>query len=356
MILAYKNTSNDIIIRKLRDIRYANGELMYGYYNNITIDLTLNVDLVQIQLQADLFARELFTHRSSFDMKRFLGSYDKDWKRLLHHAYVYDRLKCLYYGMNSNKIVKIPENTFSFPGNILLMQLLSKNNFRYDTADSQPFSLYVNINYGDFNILVSPIFEAYPDLREGMSRNSNIISYVNPTYESIIKGLLNAKEYLKSKKSVNSNVFELMELNSSKIEQFCFGNANPLLNSFLSKDLTKFFFLMPHNESKPESLRFNESVFFSRAVGFVSEQLTIDDNQFYTVARRSISNDIHTREEVYAITGLKTELIPGTSEYMKEYLSVNSMKEDIVFAIIDNMMESKTNNKEGGMNANSPSE
>lgn len=325
MELSYKNLAKDEILNKLRNIRYSNAEMLYGFENSVEMNLTLNVDVQQIAIQADVFAREILTHRSKFDLKRFLGNYQEDWLRLLHEAYVYDRIKCIYYGIMSFNLVKIPSGSFSFPGNILLMKSLIKRNFQYTTADAQPFSLYVNISYStDIEEIFSPIFKIYPSLKEGMSDNNFIVSYVNSRCESILKGLHSGKQYLDSRSGSKEKLFQITEMNDSAIDTYIEVETNPIMNSFLSEDGEKFYFIFPSAESGPEAMRFNESLFASRAMGFISNQLNYSGNAFYTVSKRNKETDFMAREEVYAITKLKSEIVPYSNEQIKNYLSINS--------------------------------
>lgn len=328
-MLVYKNYSKDIILKDLRNIRYANSEMYYGFNNTVNLEFKLSIDPSQIALQADVFSREMLNHKGKIDFKRFLGPYQVDWPRLLHNVYVYDRIKCIYYGLGLSNISKLPENMHSFPGNILLAHLISKNSFNFELRDEQPFSLFVKLAYETSLSCFDPIFAEYPDLKQGMSDNPLIISYVNMEYEPIMQGLYYTKEYLDSKVNVKeskNSLFEIHELNSSKIETFSSGDNNPIANSFLNEDGDKFYFVIPPNESKPQALRFNASIFLPRAVGFRSNQLNVEGNNFYKVAKREISSDIFTRDEIFSITGLKSEIVPYSIKQIKEYLGINTYK------------------------------
>lgn len=364
MALAYKNFSKDVLLTGLRNVRIANSSRIYSSENNMFIVFNLRIDLEQIALQADLFARELMTHQSKFEFKRFLGSYQLDWMRLLHETYVYDRIKCIYYGINANNMIRIPSNTFSFPGNIILMRLLICNNFQYNTSDNQQFSLFTSVKYKNSSELFDPVFEQYPDLKQGMSDDSNIVSYVNSQYETIMNGLYNAKEYLKAKdksaargttgnnnntnaaeKVLNGELFQILKMNDPSIEQFVIGNDNPLTNSFLSEDGKRFYFILPYDKSTPDAMRNNESLFITRALGFRSDQVTLEDNSFYSVATRKPSSDTLTRDEMYSITGMKTEMVPPSRKQIFEYLGINVEKIEMQKLLKEN----------GGDTATSPS-
>lgn len=327
MAISYKCLSKDYILKEVRNIRYASSELLFGFNNTISMDLDLEIDVDQLSLQADVFAREIMTHRSKFDFKRFLGPNQGDWTRLLHLAYVYDRLKCIYYGINSYNLMNFPENTYSFPGNILLMRLLSKRNFQYSVNDDQPFILYANIRNVSYPEMFLPVLNRYPTLKEGLSDTPFVITYINMQCETILKGLFYAKEFLQSKQKTNGgkSLFEIYELNDEKIEIFTVGDSNPLINSFLNSERNKFFFILSHNDSKSEALKYNASVFFSRAVGFISTQLTLDENDFFRVVTRNSINDPFTKDEVYAITGLKSNMVPLPREAVTRYMTYSDI-------------------------------
>lgn len=327
MALIYKNISSDEILSKYRNLRYANGEMLFGFNNILDFDLTLELDIQHLSLQADVFAREMLTHQGAFDFKRFLGQYREDWLRLLHEAYIYDRLKNVYYGVLSYNLLKIPEGTYSFPGNVILLHNLAKRRFEYTTNDAQPYTLQVGIKY-ETNIqeLFKPIFDVFPDIEEGISYNVNYPSYVCSRYEAILKGLHSAKLYLEGRRNSGTpkELFSMVEMNDVRIEAFVNVGTNPIWNSFLGKDGKEFFFVLPQKDSTPEALRFNESLHIGRAVGMVSEQLNYGGNNFYNVAPRNTLNDFMTREEVYAITGLKSNIVPYTLEQIEQYLGYNS--------------------------------
>lgn len=325
MTLSYKNLGKDEILNQLRDIRFANGEMLFGQYNTVSIDFDFIVDVQQISIQADVFAREMITHRSDFDFKRFLGQYQIDWLRILHEAYVFDRCRAIYYGMNSINMLSTPNDIKSFTGHVLLFNMLSKMNFKFTTADEQPYQIYANVKYpGDALTLLEPIFKAYPNVKEGISDNPRYISYVNQTYDAVLEGLYNGSMYLNSRN--NSSFFSIKSLDDETIANVLSDTSNPILNSFLSKDGRKFYFIHPSNVSGPGKMKFNESIFINRALGFRSNQLNVDENTFYKVAKRDAIRDVLTKEEVYAITGLKTEIIPYSTAQTNEYLGFNSYK------------------------------
>lgn len=328
MSITYKNNSTELILNKLRDLRYMNTGLLYGFFNTTEVALKLNVDVNQISIQADVFARQVLTHRSEFDLKRFLGQYQEDWLRLLHEAYVYDRARAIYYGLNAVNLLTIPKNIISFPGHVLLFRTLSEMQYSYDTADQQPYSIYVKIKHsGNAKEILQPIFDSYPELEEGISYTPNVISYVNSRHDAILNGLFNASTYLNSRNKIqNEPLYEMRHLDDENIASMTNKSNNPLLNSFLSDDGSRFYYINPVSVSGPGKMRFNPSLYVGRGIGYRSTQLVIEENSFFNVAKRDSITDPFTREEVYAITGLKSEIIPYSSSQILEYLGINSYK------------------------------
>lgn len=342
MTLTYKNLSKDTILSINRNINYANCKPYFGPGNNVEINLELTIDAQHVAAQADIFAREILRQRSNFDFKRFLGQYQDDWLRLLHETYMYDRAKNIYYGINSINMFKAPDNSYSFPGNVLLRKFLSDNSYIYQvTAESQPMTLYVTIKHsGDYKKLLQPLFDIVPDIKEGMSDIPNVYSYVNTQYEAVLFGLYNARLYLAKKgnkdmqsnentengKKTKSDLFQIVRMDDSTTEGFALAESNPLTNSFLSENGKSFYFVLPKDKTATEALRNNESLFLSRALGFRRQQFSIDGNPCYLVANRNPDCDPFTRDDVYSVTGLKSELVPYSMEQMEVYLSVNSYK------------------------------
>lgn len=330
MSLSYKNYSSEEILNSLRNINYFNGKMLYGFNNNINIKLNFEVDVLQVTEQADVFAREIYTYRSQFDMKRFLGACQDDWLRLLHEAYVYDYVRCVYYGVESVNMIDFPENIYAFTGHSILTQYLSRRTFNFSLDDAVPCTIYADISYsGKIADMLKDIFLVYPDLENGISKTPNVPSYVNAKYEAILKGLNGGLEYLNSRNNkLTKNLFSMSKLNDTNVKSVMSKESNPLLNSFLSKDKETFFFINPSNLTGPSKLRFNESLYLSRALGFTSEQITIEGNGLYKTARRNLDSDFLTREDVYSITQLKSELLPYTWEQILDYLLIDTYKEE----------------------------
>lgn len=329
MVLSYKNNSSNHILNKLIDVRYSNRQMLFGFDNNITITYGFDIDVMQIALQADIFSRQMYSYRSLFDFKRFLGSYQDDWLRLLHEAYVYDRVRCIYYGLNSNNLMKSPEDVVTFPGHCLMFNFLVRKTFQFSIDDSQPRSIFTGISTPNSAIeALRPVFQTYPDLEEGISQIPGVYTYFNFKYESILRGLKSGLTYLNSRKEIENSkdLFFTVNLDDQNISGMTNPMSNPILNSHLSEDCRKFYFINPVSVSGPGKMRFNESLYISRAIGMRSDQLTLESNNFYNVAVRDYTSDFLTREEVYAITGIKSEIVPYSWQQILNYLGIDTYR------------------------------
>lgn len=329
MALSYKNLSKEKILNDFRNINYLNCDSQFNFNNTIELQLDLDLDPYQVFLQGDVFARELLTHRAMFDPKRFLGSSEIDWLRLLTNAYVYDRIRCVYYGINANDLLRLPENISCFPGNALLMNLLIHKSFNFRLNDENPHVLYTNIKHPDRKFIFESIFDIEPDLKDGLSDIPNVISYVNFKYETILNGLSHASEFMRGKFKEKGDLYQMVKMHDPLIKNFLNEDSNPITNSFLNKKGDKFYFTSLTGETK-RSLRFNESMFITRSIGLTSDDFKYKGNSFYNVSSRDQRSDVFTREDVYSVTGLRSELVPYSMSQIKEYLGINSYKADIV--------------------------
>ncbi len=169
------------------------------------------------------------------------------------------------------------------------------------------------------------MFEFYPELKEGLSDYDNNYSYMNSKYESILRGLYNAKLYMDTapgKNASNSSLFDMKMMNDDSIDAFLVEDSCPLLNSFLNEGFDRFYFIFPTEQSGPLKMHFNESLFVSRAMGMTSIQLEVEGNALYKVADRSLSGDVYAKDDVYSITGLKSEIVPYSDKLIIEYLGL----------------------------------
>lgn len=349
MSLSYRNYSTDEILKQCRNIDYAAClDLYSSVNNNIEIVSELKIDLLQLKQQADIFAKQMLVHKSKADFKRFLGSRDDKWKKLLHEAYVYDRCRSIYYGLNSVFMSKFPASIHSFVGNVLLANLLKDNTRKFDTKDVLQYNLYFRVDLDRKAMkLLDPVFEIYPNLKTGMSIHENSYSYINAEYESILTGLYNAKNFIERNNttsnsnnngsSTNSNasasspratIFDMCTLDSDTVLQFFSDAQYPFMNSFLNDSGDKFSFILPSNESKPESIKHNESVFLARSLGLVSKGVFRQENNIYCSVPRKFSSDNLIYNEVYSVTGLKTEMLPDSEDFINAYLSLPKPKSD----------------------------
>lgn len=332
--LSYKNESTDYILREIRAIDYAETGILYDYGNLVQMVFTLSLDLVQLSKQADIFSRHMMSNRGDVEFKRFMGSKDSRWNELLYKAYIYDRLKCIYYGLNSQSISDYPSTSYSFPGNILLMRMLNKRVFNFSIIDGVSYNMTVTIDWekdkkiSDF---FKPFFDEYPDLAEGLCDIPNAVSYQNTQYEAVLKGLYNARDYIRSKISRNGNkskdFFEIYEMNTDKITSFLSEESIPIVNSFLGPNGDKEWYFTTCGSAKAfEGLRFNESIWFSRAVGLISKQLEEHGNPMFRKVKIKEDN-ADTKNELHAITGIRSNLEPFSQEQIKGYLNVLDVEE-----------------------------
>jgi hypothetical protein len=247
-------------------------------------------------------------------------------------SYVYDRLKAIYYGVNYSNLNEWPEGFVSFPGNILLSRLISKRTFNHFTDDQQPYSLFINVSC-QTNIvsLFREIFEICPNLRDGFSDTPGFSSYVNSQCESVLRGLFNGKIYLDSKKSngnkSENDLFQILEFDTDKYDGKFLKLGFPFINGIMHDDFKSWYFNIPDSESGVNALRFNESVYLGRAIGLsMSSNLDVLSNNMFMSAPRNYESDPFTKDEVYAVTGLKSELIPYSMDDIKKYLSIDTFR------------------------------
>jgi hypothetical protein len=325
MGLSYKNLSCNHFLKQIRNINYANAALLFGFQNKLDVNVNLTVDLAQLILQADIFANEMLSNNSSLNFKRFLGSYSRDWPRLLHEAYIYDHCRCLFYGINGGRINNLSDSCYCFPGHLLLTKMLHNPTFSYNINDEQPYNVFVNLNYSnDFSEYLNKVFDMYPKLNQGMSSSVQTPHYYNHEYEAILKGLYLGREYLATRtQNPIKDLFEMVVLSEETANTWINRDSNPIINSYLNNAGDKFFFILPTEVSNSKSFRSNESLFVSRAIGIRNDSsLTHLGNTLNTIAPRRFLDDRFTKEEVYAVTGLRSEIEPKDCAHIYDYLSV----------------------------------
>jgi hypothetical protein len=323
--LTYKNHSTDVILQKYVNILSANGTNTYMSSNIIEMSYKLVVDVEHASQCADVFARQIYTLRGKCDFKRFLGANDRKWLYLLHCSYIYSYLKCVYYGMCYNEIVSLPEDNIAFPGHVLLLHMLRRQRFQFNSTGSFTSSLYGKIE-SDYTLkdFLEPFFSTYPELGEGISQINNIYTYSNSRFEAILKGLYDALTYLNSKRdNSDKNLFQMNKINDSQIVQFLSPESNPLFNGHLNKTGDKYFFILPKDGVVNDNLHFNESMFLTRAVDLRSSQLVTSQNPYYIFANR-IQIDFMIREDVYAVTGLESNMMPYGENQVMDYCNVST--------------------------------
>jgi hypothetical protein len=310
----------------MRVIKQGGGFNFYDIQNSdLNVEFELGFDVEHVLLQADLFSRELLTHKTRFDFKRIFGHRSDDWYKEILKLYIYDALKSIYYGLNANKFRDFPDRVYSFPGNALRMALIKTNQFQFHTKGELPYHIYLRIKTKNFDEYSRDFFKMFPDLNEGVSNDSNFPAYLNSKYEGYITGLFNAFTFLESQKGTSSKLpglYEVISLFDPKLTSFLQESSFPFMNSFLSKDLRKFNFILPSEFiSSPETMKFNYSLFIGRAIGLVSNQIYVDDNPLYKMVNRQ-ERDVYAKYEMHSITGLKTELLPYSFEHIITHLGI----------------------------------
>jgi hypothetical protein len=324
-ILSYVNNATGEILQQSRLIRYAGGDLPFGQQNQITLNVRFAFDVQHVSLMADVYARQMFMHRSVMDYKRMFGPRSEYWLKELHHTFVYDHVRSIYFGLNSYKMLTPPINTFSYPGHILLRKYLYNSAFRFSIDDGQPISVTVNISIPERDALtvIEPFLRKYPELREGLSLDPNQVRYANTKYEAALEGIKNQVQYLNAKKSEdNKNLMHILPADTEELDTFLISDSNPIANSFLSNGGKKFSFIFPSEKATPNVLRFNESTFLPSAIGITSDpkQSLVMGNQIYKTVDRNPIQDLMISNQLYSITGLKSDILPNSEEGINHYI------------------------------------
>jgi hypothetical protein len=174
-------------------------------------------------------------------------------------------------------------------------------------------------------------------------------TYVNSFCEVVLKGLLNGKIYLQSRdKDKNKfNLFEIYQFDTDALDSSTLKDSFAIANGVMHEDFDKWFFYLPDSQSGPEALRFNESIFIGRALGItMSSNFDVSGNYMYSSAARNYTSDAFTRDEVYAVTAVRSELTPYSMEEIRHYLGINSYRNDA--------NDIGGSNKFGGDSSNTP--
>lgn len=327
MALSYKNLSTDTIMEENRFLNYFSGNMLYSQNNIVMLTFVLMIDPQQWALQADIWSRQVMLFRSDFDFKRFLGSDYELWQQKLHLTFIYTKLKAIFYGSKANFTHEWPKDTVNFPGNVLLAHCLRDGVYQFHIEDQQPMNLYISLKLEDtFEVSTKGIFEAYPELKQGLSISGNNFSYVNVMCESILRGLSNGRDFLMSRNNKNRsmNMYELYSYDDENVSKFLKKDSNPFANSCLSTDFKEFKLIIPRDNTSPKTIKFNESLFLSRALGFTCDDLpSFEGNNVYKVIKRDYYEDVFTKDEVYSITGIKSDMVPYTNDEILDYLNLN---------------------------------
>lgn len=311
MALSYKNQGSDPVLSEIKNINdaissQANGPFLSQYCD---VELTHEVDIMHLSSQADIWSRAMISEKGVFSYKRFLGSEESDWQRLLHVTFIYSYTKCLYYGYKNAKIDELNEKGLAFPGHVLMIHQIAGQFHKYEYLHKgNMYMATVTIRCGNLEDMLESIFVQYPELRSGFGVSENIPHYMNAPFESILSGLESMKSY-HSRGGRTQAPFEIVKMDEVKIRSFIVKESNPLINGFLSKDGRKFFFKNPTLSSI--NLDYNESLYLSRALGFRNNTgIIFQGNQLYAQVPRVPEADPLIRFDVFATTGLKTPYTP----------------------------------------------
>jgi hypothetical protein len=328
--LTFENFASKEILSRYRDIRFSLDKLQNGGSENF-LNRTSNIviDTVQITLQADVFRSGVLSFGSKLYLKKVFGAERGDWGRQIVETYVYDRLRCLFFAYFGTKIKNLP-NTKCFKGNSILRELIERQSFRFQEGNNNKMIISNDVVLqDDFIESLEDALDVFPNLRNGLRYDSRTGMWTNPIYDGFLEGLYdemvnfkNNRDYLDSDKDA---MYEMTTLtNDSILDQILKEKSNPILNSFLSPDSDKFYFIFPQNQANDNSIEWNESIFLARAIGVRSDSYCYEDNQYYVSVDREIVGDKLTRFDVYAITGLKTEALPLSPEQIDDLLDFRS--------------------------------
>jgi hypothetical protein len=221
----------------------------------------------------------------------------------------------------------LPEGAYSFPGNLILMRMISKKNFSFNVDPTMPQQLNVRLTMSrNMDDLFGVVQALYPEIFKNMSKDDYNFSFIDSKYEAILRGLYNAKMGVNGKtvQERTSNTYFIYEMSDPVLDKYMGENLNPMINSFLDGGGSRFFYIVNEFESTYDKMRFNESLYFGRAVGFTNKQLFISGNPCYTVVNRNNDKDHFTNRCLHAITGLKTELVPKDEQSIFKYLKINT--------------------------------
>lgn len=322
MKVSYKNKSTDLIIGKSVNLIYGASNSTYGL-NYVNLDFQLVIDIDHLRQQADVFSREIMTLKPRIQFKRFMGDNYESWVGLLHESFIYSYALCVFYGINEKNLLNFSNTGYVFPGHLVLTRLLFEGNYQFHSRDDKfiPFSFFAKVEHSiDAESVLKPIFDVYPNIKDGFTSGKNP-SFMSFIHETVLKGLYDASVFLKSNKNYGGQLFDVVPLNSEEFKSVTSDLNNPLCNGFLSLDGKQFHFI-DVNYSSRENIRFNESIFLTRAIGLRSSGLTVVENNFYNVVQRDPSYDRLVKDDVYAILGLESVLSPYSMQQIQHYLGI----------------------------------
>jgi hypothetical protein len=312
--LAYSNLASKEILSKMRDINFALDNLLNGGSRNfISRDLTVVLDLIQITLQGDIFRKYALSNGSKLYLKKIFGNERGDWGTQLLETFVYDRLRCMFYGYKDTQIRNLP-NVKCFKGHAILRDMIARSNFRFSDGSNNKLIISVTVKLeDDFEERLNNALDAYPKLKVGLDWKRGV--WHNEIYEGFLEGLNDESISFNSNSDYTVEekltMYEMCALDKeTMVSQVVKETANPILNSYLNREGSKFSFIYPGNKGSDNSIQWNESVFYARAVGIRAVSMEYLGNSMYTSVGRVDCDDVLTRYDVHAITGCRTEAIP----------------------------------------------
>lgn len=298
----------------------------------LTFNLSLNIDIQQLDLQASTFA----SNASSLGYINFgktLRVRDEDIEDVLYNMFVYSRIKGLFNAFYFNSFSTESNLGVCFRGDAALFELLktSRNSF----ISEENFFIEYNIDFGtdtDRRFLALRLIQYFPFLIKTFASinepDFGTLPFIDNELERylcrlredyysrdhiITKQGNDSQDYVRSNTKKNSDRYTsnldyskgkiaIVDLESRDFKQIRSMSSCPMLNSFLCDG--KLYFL---TVGKGHSIENNCSFIFSRT-NFITLSKDNNDmeqiNRYYDIVDNSNVNHL-TASEVFNVTGLK---------------------------------------------------
>lgn len=304
----------------------------------ISYNFTIDINFDDLSKQASIFS-DNYAIVGYIDFSKLFGTRDVELiKYKLYQAYIYDRCKSIFNGLNYNFITKGDSLGVGFAGHCALFNLLRSPNFNLIISDDLQvqcnFDIYSSQYYKTLTLNFVKAFKflkpAFDELSR--SRNSCSVPFYISEFEETLNKLRNNfyiiqhlnqgvdlsdgssnEEDKKDNKRNNKNL--PIDYSSGKLCIKKYGDDsysdivgyenNPVFNSFC---IERSNVLMYHPLNNGKSAQYNPSFSFSKSV-FIKLKSDYDD--FETVSKHYKSYPLTgdenwlLRYEVYAITGIK---------------------------------------------------